>query len=112
MTEIRLSKDSSNNEYQEFVNKIAQFNSLSGQITQLLREQSDITITLNRIVKSAVDRSKLENEELRALNFPPFMVNNRQLWNVTDDVMSPVSMPEMSVPLEQSTPVPLEQSTT
>lgn len=83
--EITLSKDIDNNELEELQMHLRSFSDVNAQIKELVVQRDMTAILLNRVIRSAVDRARLEDDTLRSINFPPFLSNGKLNYEVKGD---------------------------
>lgn len=82
--EIELSKTRENNEMGELLHHQSKLQDISMQIARLAETRDEAIIALNRIVRSAVNEAKLKRDDIRDIEFPPFVAQGRQLYQIID----------------------------
>jgi hypothetical protein len=90
---IELSKEQSNNELGELQYNFMLYKETIDQINTLIQNRELLVRTMNRIVRSSVDRSRLEREDIRDKEFPPYIVNGNLVYSLKDSVLS-IDLPE------------------
>lgn len=95
--EIELEKTNENNEIGEIMLHQQNFTQLSNELSRLIDARNTALMSLNRVVKSAIDRAKLGNEEIRDIPFPPFIMNDRVLYTIINGKLG-ITIPDKPVP--------------
>ena len=102
--EIELSKVKDNDEMGEILHYQNKLQDVSMQIARLAEARDEAIIALNRVVRSAVNEAKLKRDDIRDIEFPPFITQGRQLYQIIDGSLiisladpkdAPVANPEI-----------------
>ena len=91
--EIGIEKTKENNELGEINIYQQQLQRVSNELANLVNEKNKITMGLNRVVKSVIDRAKLNDESIRGIAFPPYIANGHVLYTIIDEKLG-ISMPD------------------
>lgn len=82
--EIELQKTKDNNEMGEILHHQTKLQDILMQIERLASNRDEEIISLNRVVRSAVNEAKLKREDIRDIEFPPFLTQGRQVYQIID----------------------------
>jgi len=82
--EIELSKTKENNEMGEILRHQSKLQDILMQIERLAGDRDEELINLNRVVRCAVNEAKLKREDIRDIEFPPFIIQSRQVYQIID----------------------------
>jgi hypothetical protein len=95
--EIKLETSKENNELGEIMFHQQNLQQVSNEIARLMETKNASIMGLNRVVRSAIDRAKIGNSEIREIQFPPYIWQDRALYTIIDGVLG-ITMPDQPVP--------------